>query len=223
MWHRRSSESYINWIRSKGVKVGHSCYVQNTRHIDIDVSRPSLVEIGNHVFLHKNLSLITHDWASWCFVPLYNDFIPSHAKIVIGNNVWFGESCTVLKGVTIGDNCIIGLGSIVTKDIPANSVAIGRPAKVVCSIDEYYQKRKKQYRKELFDYASTLINNSNISKDDFKDDYILFVDASNYRQYDYPYSNVFSSEQFEIWKSTHKKEFIGYEEFIEAVKKERCC
>lgn len=51
-------------------------------------------------------------------------------------------NCTVLKGVTIGDNCIIGIGSIVTKDIPANSVAIGNPAKVVCSLDEYFEKRK---------------------------------------------------------------------------------
>lgn len=51
-------------------------------------------------------------------------------------------NCTVLKGVTIGDNCIIGIGSIVTKDIPANSVAIGNPAKVVCSLDEYFEKEK---------------------------------------------------------------------------------
>ena len=50
---------------------------------------------------------------------------------------------TVLKGVTIGDNCIIGAGSIVTKDIPSNSVSSGVPAKIVSSLDDYFEKRKK--------------------------------------------------------------------------------
>ena len=52
-------------------------------------------------------------------------------------------NCTVLKGVTIGDNCIIGIGSIVTKDIPANSVAIGNPAKVVKKFDIKEKKWKQ--------------------------------------------------------------------------------
>lgn len=50
---------------------------------------------------------MTHDFASYVFVNKYNEFIPSHGKVKIGNNVWFGMNCTVLKGVTIGDNCIL--------------------------------------------------------------------------------------------------------------------
>ena len=48
--------------------------------------------------------------------------MPSSGRVTIGNNVRFGVDCTVLKGVTIGDNCFIAAGSLVTKDIPANSV-----------------------------------------------------------------------------------------------------
>ena len=51
--------------------------------------------------------------------------------IHIGNNVWFGGGVKVLPGVTIGDNCVIGAGSVVTHDIPANSLAYGNPCKVV--------------------------------------------------------------------------------------------
>lgn len=51
--------------------------------------------------------------------------------ITIGSNVWFGGGCTVLPGVTIGDNCVIGAGSVVTKDIPANCVAAGNPCRVL--------------------------------------------------------------------------------------------
>ena len=54
--------------------------------------------------------------------------------IHIGNNVWFGGGVRVLPGVTIGDNCVIGAGSVVTHDIPANSLAFGNPCKVVRSL-----------------------------------------------------------------------------------------
>jgi acetyltransferase-like isoleucine patch superfamily enzyme len=55
-------------------------------------------------------------------------------EIIIDNNVWIGYSCIILKGVHIGKNSIIGAGSIVTKDIPENSLAAGNPCKVIKSI-----------------------------------------------------------------------------------------
>ena len=56
--------------------------------------------------------------------------------IHIGKNVWFGSGAIVLPGVTIGDNSIIGAGSVVTKDIPANVIAVGNPAKVLREITD---------------------------------------------------------------------------------------
>ncbi len=53
------------------------------------------------------------------------------APISIENNVWIGEKATILKGVSIGENSVIGAGSVVTKSIPANCVAVGSPAKVI--------------------------------------------------------------------------------------------
>lgn len=57
------------------------------------------------------------------------------APIVIGNNVWLGAGVIVLPGVTIGDGAVIGAGSIVTKSIPANSLAVGNPARVIREIN----------------------------------------------------------------------------------------
>lgn len=54
--------------------------------------------------------------------------------ITIGNNVWIGAQCSILPGVTIGDNTVIGAGSVVTKDIPANVVAVGNPCRVIKQI-----------------------------------------------------------------------------------------
>jgi acetyltransferase-like isoleucine patch superfamily enzyme len=57
------------------------------------------------------------------------------APVIIGNNVWIGDSAMVCKGVTIGDNSIIGAGSIVLKDVPANVVVGGNPAVIVKNLD----------------------------------------------------------------------------------------
>ena len=56
--------------------------------------------------------------------------------ITIGDNVWIGGSVTILGGVSIGDNSIIGAGSVVTRDIPANVIAVGNPCRVIRSISE---------------------------------------------------------------------------------------
>lgn len=56
--------------------------------------------------------------------------------VTIGNRVWLGESVVVLPGVTIGDGCVVGSGAVVCKSLPANSVAVGAPARVVKRFDE---------------------------------------------------------------------------------------
>jgi acetyltransferase-like isoleucine patch superfamily enzyme len=56
--------------------------------------------------------------------------------IVIKQNVWIGANCLILKGVTIGENSVIGAGSIVTKDIPANVIAVGNPAKIIKNLND---------------------------------------------------------------------------------------
>lgn len=64
------------------------------------------------------------------------DNLEAAYPITVGNNVWFGGGVKVLPGVTIGDNCVIGAGSVVTKDIPANSLAVGNPCRVIRQITE---------------------------------------------------------------------------------------
>lgn len=67
----------------------------------------------------------------------------------IGNNVWIGANAAVMPGVTIGDNSVIGAGSVVTKDIPANVVAVGSPCKVLREIGE--RDREYFYKNEKYD------------------------------------------------------------------------
>ena len=211
----RTSEGALNWYRSKGVKIGEGTLIHRPSTVTIDISRPELIRIGENVLLHKGLTLMAHDYASRVFLNLYSDFIPSHGHIIIGNNVWFGQNCTVLKGVTIGDNSIIGYGSTVLHDIPANSVAAGTPAKVICTLEQYYEKRKRQFVLEAVDYYKCIkASNKNPQASDFFDDYPVFVDGRNYDKYNFPYSKVFrKKEQFEAWILNHKAPFASFEEF----------
>lgn len=220
LYYTSSSKRYIKYLKSGGVKVGNGTFVLDPKKIQIDISRPELLEIGENVFLHRGTIILMHDWASWCFVNSHNDFLPSHGKVKIGNNVWLGENVTILKGVTIGDNVIIGLGSVVTRDIPSNSVAVGIPAKVVGSYEEYYKKRRENYVNECVEYAQAILaSGKELTKEMFYDDYPCFVDGGNYQEYDYPYHRIFNPIQFDKWKKYHKAIFKGFDDFVNFVKK----
>lgn len=155
---RSSSPRFISYLRKKGITIGDQCFFQSPKTAVVDVTRPVLVSIGSHCYFLENFTLLTHDNVAKVFGPLKHDFLPSSGEVKIGNNVYFARNCSVLKGVSIGDNCIIGYGSTVVKSIPDNSVVVGSPARVICTIDEYYQKRKKESLNEAFHLARIIYN-----------------------------------------------------------------
>ena len=90
------------------------------------------VTIGDDCFIGPNVSIYT---ACHSTDPVERNTRQEWAKpVTIGNNVWIGGSVTILPGVIIGDNVTIGAGSVVTRDIPPNTVAVGNPCKVVKSL-----------------------------------------------------------------------------------------
>ena len=87
------------------------------------------VTIGDDCFVGPGVHIYT---ACHCTNPTERATRREWAEpVTIGDNVWLGGNVTILPGVTIGDNCTIGAGSVVTHDIPANSIAAGNPARVI--------------------------------------------------------------------------------------------
>lgn len=140
-FHHSSSDRLIGYLRKKGVEIGNNCKFRVPLSAQIDVTRPYLIKIGNNVDMNANFKIYTHDWASLVFIAKYKQMVNSAGKVAVGDNVYFGADVTILRGVTIGDNCVIAAGSVVTHSIPSNSVAAGVPCRRICSIDDYFQKR----------------------------------------------------------------------------------
>lgn len=106
-------------------------------------SEPWLITLGDNVYITDGVKFINHDGGTL----LFRTYIPDleiTKPIVIGSNVYIGNNAIILPGVTIGDNCIIAAGAVVTKNIPDNCVVGGVPAKIIKSIDSYYEKIKKE-------------------------------------------------------------------------------
>ncbi len=124
------------YAQKLGVHFGKNFKPYGTIHYG---SEPWIISIGDDVFLTNNICFITHDGGTL----LFRDRVPDleiTKPITIGNRVYIGVNTTILPGVTIGDNVVIGACSVITKDIPANSVAAGNPARVIRTADEYFEK-----------------------------------------------------------------------------------
>ncbi|MBT9671915.1 sugar O-acetyltransferase [Secundilactobacillus kimchicus] len=160
--HYRDLDSRKKILKALLGQVGENYFIELPFHLDYGFN----VKLGNNFFANANLMLL--DTAPIEFgddvlvAPNVSIYTAGHAldpelrlrtgaeyafPVKIGNNVWIGGSVTICPGVTIGDNNVIGAGSVVTKSIPADSLAYGNPAKVVRQFNdhdkEYYFKQRK--------------------------------------------------------------------------------
>ena len=130
----------IKYAKLVGVNVGKNPHFYGPTSWGTE---PWLITIGDNVHITGNCKFINHDGGTLIF----RDEIPDleiTKPIIVGNNVYIGEETMILPGVHIGNNVVIGARSVVTKDIPDNSVAAGVPCKVIKTTDEYLEKIKKE-------------------------------------------------------------------------------
>lgn len=112
------------------IEIGKNFY-SNHNLVILDAAK---VTFGEHVFIAPNCSFYTAGHP--VKVTERNEGLEYAHPITVGNNVWIGGNVIVLPGVTIGDNSIIGAGSVVNKSIPDNVIAVGNPCKVVKQIEQ---------------------------------------------------------------------------------------
>lgn len=111
------------------IEIGENFY-SNHNLVILD---PAKVTFGDNVFIGPNCGFYTAEHP--LDAETRNKGLETAKPIKVGNNVWFGGNVVVLPGVTIGDNTVIGAGSVVTKNIPSNVVAAGNPCKVIKQLE----------------------------------------------------------------------------------------
>ena len=162
--HTRPSEGEkrTQLLKEMFAEIGKDCYVEPPFHANwgghfvhfgdgvyanfgLTCVDDTHIYVGDHTMFGPNVVLATanHPLLPELREKAYQYNLPVH----IGKNCWFGAGVIVVPGVTIGDNTVIGAGSVVTKDIPANVLAVGNPCHVVRELGEhdreyYYRDRK---------------------------------------------------------------------------------
>ncbi len=110
----------------KNTKIGKNVFINSCCRFQDNGG----IEIGDRTMIGPNVTIVT----------LNHDINPetrvnaTPKPVKIGKNVWIGADCTILPGVTIGENCVIGAGSVVTKNVPNNVIVAGNPAKLINEI-----------------------------------------------------------------------------------------
>ena len=136
---------------SKGIAIGNKCRIKEFSILD---SYGGFIQVGEQVLIGQSTTIHGHGGVTIGDYTLMGQHVRIYSNThiykelprsiqeqgeeflntTIGENVWIGSDCTILGGVTIGDNCVIGAGSVVDKDIPPCSLAVGVPAKVTKTI-----------------------------------------------------------------------------------------
>lgn len=179
--YKSTSEDYISHLRTLGVKIGENCHIFTPKTVSIDCLNPHLLTIGNNVKITGPTTILTHDYSTCVLNQVDNVIYGKQKKTIIGNNVFLGWGCTVLAGTEIGDNTIIGAGTVISGKIPGNYVYAGNPAKKICSIDEY---RKKIQSNQISDAKQLYLAykdryNEKPTQELFHEYFFLFSDDEN--------------------------------------------
>ncbi len=154
-------------LKEMFAEIGEGCYIEPPFHSNFGGKH---CHFGHHVYANFNLTLVddTHIYVgdytmlgpNVTIATAGHPIEPSLRKkayqynfpVHIGKNCWLGAGVIVLPGITIGDNVIIGAGSVVTKDLPSNVIAVGNPCKIMREVNEhdreyYFKDRKIEWDK----------------------------------------------------------------------------
>jgi acetyltransferase-like isoleucine patch superfamily enzyme len=127
-WSQNNNETF-----RPSIIIGDGCVIGNSAHI----TAINNITIGNNLLTGNNLLITDNahgfiDKSTLNHPPITRSLI-SKGSVIIGNNVWIGSNVSILPDVHIGNGCVIGTGSVVTKNLPDYSVVVGVPAKIIKS------------------------------------------------------------------------------------------
>ena len=214
------SEAYVSFLKSNGVVIGSNTRFINPDACRVDFHRGDYITIGDNCCFSE-ATILAHDYSWYTLLESCNDVLPDPGgKVIIGNNCFVGFHAIILKDTNIGDNCIIAAGAVVKGNVPANTVWGGCPAKQICTIDDFYKKKKENKIKDA------IIRRDHIKKTKHRNPYIeemglfslLFIERTkdNYDSYikNQEFNGVKDSPILRNYYFSSTPEFPSFEEFL---------
>ena len=144
LWSKYDEWTIYKYFRKQGAKIGENCAIQ-VRSLGRE---PYLVTIGNNVFISRGVTFHTHDGGTWIFNNEIPD-ITGFGRITIEDNCMIGANAQLLPNIRIGENSIVGAGSVVLTDVPPNSIVLGVPARVFSSKQKYKEKCIARWKEQI--------------------------------------------------------------------------
>lgn len=153
--HRSDSTTFVQYMKQRGATVGENVRFIAPNRTFVDDKCLSYIEIGNNCLITGGVSILAHDWSVHVIANKYGKMLPGQRRTVIGNNVFIGLNSIILSGSHIGDNVIIGAGSVVSGIVESDTVYAGNPARKIMTIEEYYHKCEDNYLVGAKEYVRT--------------------------------------------------------------------
>lgn len=222
--NRYTSEAYVNYLRRNGAKIGKNTFFFAPKSTVIDDRRLTYIKIGQNCAITSGVQILCHDY-SWSVLRASHDVIlPDPGRpVVVGDNVFIGWNSIIMPGTTIGSNVIIGAHSVVTKDVPDNVVCAGNPAKVIMTLDEYYNKKYENRVRDAVQRANHIY--STTGKDPTIEQMgwfgVLYLDRdSNNEAFlrTLPFRNNDIEQVLQTFRNTDKV-FDTFEDFLQEARK----
>ncbi|WP_156455522.1 acyltransferase [Sphingomonas sp. CCH5-D11] len=121
--------------RRLGVRIGDGCRILSSNF----GSEPFLVEIGDRVTISLDVLFLTHDGAAW-LVRDNRGRRYIYRRVTVGDDSFIGARAILMPGVSIGRNCVVGAGAVVTRSVPDGAIVAGNPARIIGRFNDYREK-----------------------------------------------------------------------------------
>ena len=214
---KSSGEKYIAYCKRGGATIGNNVTVYSAKNTTIDETSLQHIFIGDNTQITAGVIILAHDYSYSVLGNIYGELPRQQKDTIIGKNVFIGMNSIILMGSNIGDNVIIGAGSVVSGHIPSNTVCAGNPAKIICSLDQFLVKGRTRFEESArCYYAGIKRKKQNVTEEDMIIYRSLFTEKSEMERY-IAYGKFCGVENEKIINMENYRKYKTFNDFMEDI------
>ena len=214
---KSSGEKYIAYCKRGGATIGNNVTVYSAKNTTIDETSLQHIFIGDNTQITAGVIILAHDYSYSVLGNIYGELTRQQRDTIIGKNVFIGMNSIILMGSNIGDNVIIGAGSVVSGRIPSNTVCAGNPAKIICSLDQFLVKGRTRFEESArCYYAGIKRKKQNVTEEDMIIYRSLFTEKSEMERY-IAYGKFCGVENEKIINMENYRKYKTFNDFMEDI------